>query len=375
MTPAGRMEGLGLSLIRAMNHGAPAGCVSLGLGEPSWDLPIEGRSALARWAAGEGPCSYGPNAGLPELRAALCSLCGAREEELLVAAGSQGALFALFLAWAGPGDQVLLPDPGFVAYPTLARLAGAESVFYSLADDFSLDPGRFRASLKASPRAKLAVINHPANPTGSGASREALDAVARACRERGMVLVSDEVYRELYLDSRPAGLLDCGVRPGCVALGSMSKAFGAPGLRVGWAYGDSDVLAPARLVHNSMVSCLSRPAQVAAVALIEASDEVFRKARAELAPRWKSFLDSSREVLGWDPPEPSGGFYAWLPLPRNALADPKAFCLRVREEGGVIVIPGVAFGDAGAPYVRASWAGRPDDIREGLLRLAPFWRN
>jgi aspartate aminotransferase len=369
------MEGMGLSRIRAMNQGAPAGCISLGLGEPSWNLPIAARGALTRWAAYDAPCSYGPNAGLPELRDALRGLCGVRDEELLVAAGSQGALFALFLAWAGPGDQVLLPDPGFVSYPTLAQLAGAESVFYSLADDFSLDSTRFKAALDAAPRAKLAVVNHPANPTGSGASREALDAAAAACRERDVILVSDEVYRELYLDARPAGLLDSGIRAGCVALGSTSKGFGAPGLRVGWAYGDAEILAPARLVHNAMVSCVARPAQVAATALIATSTEVFRRARTELASRWEAFHKTAYELFGWDLHHPAGGFYAWLPLPEQAKPDPTAFCLRVRDEGRVIVIPGIAFGSAGSPYARVSWAGSLNDIREGLKRLAPFWRN
>lgn len=375
MRPAGRMEGLGLSVIRAMNEGAPAGCVSLGLGEPSWDLPREAREALVAWAAAEGPCPYGPNAGAPELRAALGKHLGASDPEILVSAGSQGALFALVHAWAGPADQVLLPDPGFLAYPTISRLAGAEPVPYPLAPDFSLDPGLFRAALEAAPRARLAIVNHPANPTGAGASRAALDEVYAACRSRDVVLVSDEVYRELYLAERPAGLADAGVRPGAVILGSLSKAFAAPGLRVGWARGDPEVLAPARLVHNAMVSCLSRPAQAAAAALIASSGSVIPRARSELSARWEAFRSAVREHLGWDPPEPAGGFYAWLPLPAEGRPDPRAFCLQVRDRGGVIVIPGSAFGPRGAPYARVSWAGSPADITEGVRRLSIFWRD
>jgi len=375
LTPSGRMTGLGLSLIRAMNEGAPRDCVSLGLGEPSWNLPREAGEALSRWAALEAPCSYGPNTGLPELRRALCSLCGVSEEELLIASGSQGALFALFQAWAGPGDPVLLPDPGFLAYPTLARLAGARPVFYPLADDFTLDPGRFGEALASAPSAKLAVVNHPANPTGAGASREALDAVADACRRRGVILISDEVYRELYTADRPAGLLDSGPGAGRVALGSLSKAFGAPGLRVGWACGDPEVLAPARLVHNAMVSCVPRPSQIAAAALIEAADAVYPNARAELSLRWDAFRSAVDELLDWRPRVPAGGFYSWLPLPARGLEDPVSFCLRVRDEGRVIVVPGAAFGRHGEPYARVSWAGSPEDIREGVERLRPFWRG
>jgi len=373
--PAARMEGLGLSLIRAMNEGAPAGCVSLGLGEPSWDLPPEARAALAAWARGDGPCSYGPNAGIPELRAALRTHLGASDPEILVSAGSQGALFSLVHAWAGPGDQVLLPDPGFLAYPTLSRLAGADPVPYPLAPDFSLDPGLFKSALDAAPRVRLAIVNHPANPTGAGASRAALDEVWASCRTRGVVLVSDEVYRELHLSGRPAGLFDEAVRPDAVVLGSLSKAFGAPGLRVGWAFGDPGILAPARLVHNAMVSCLSRPAQIAAAALVEASASIFPRVRAQLAERWDAFRAAAREHLGWDPPEPSGGFYSWLPLPAEGRSDPRAFCLRVRDQGRVIVVPGSAFGSRGAAHARVSWAGSPEDIREGVRRLSGFWRE
>ena len=374
MKPAARMEGLGLSVIRAMNEGAPEGCVSLGLGEPSWDLPPEARAALAAWARGDGPCSYGPNAGIPELKAALRSFLDADDSRILISSGSQGALFALVHAWTGPGDQVLVPDPGFLAYPTLARLAGAEPVAYPLAGDCSLDPILFRKALEAAPRARIAIVNHPANPTGAGASRPALDRVYEACRERDVVLVSDEVYRELHLSGRPASLYDAGPLPGSAVLGSLSKAFGAPGLRVGWALGDPEVSAPGRLVHNAMVSCLARPAQAAAAALVRASDSIFPRAREDLAERWEAFRSAARDHLDWDPPAPSGGFYSWLPLPEAGRRDPLAFCLRARDEGRVIVVPGLAFGPGGAAHARVSWAGSPDDIREGVRRLSAYWR-
>src|SRR5690606_4705772 len=120
----------------------------------------------------------------------------------------------------------------------------------------------------------LVVLNHPANPTGGMASAAALARVADACARRGAVLVSDEVYRELWVGERPAGLHDvAGVAAG-VVLGSVSKAFGAPGLRVGWAVGAPELLAPARVVHNAMTTAPARPSQEAATALLEHADEV-----------------------------------------------------------------------------------------------------
>ncbi len=360
-----------------MSEGAPAACVSLGLGEPSWPLPdVAIRAITGSFQPGQA-CLYGPNAGTPELRASLAAFLGLPEGSFMLAAGSQAALFALFQAWAGDGDDVLVPDPGFVAYPTLAALAGARARPYFLADDGRLDPGLFDLALAASPGARLAVVNHPANPTGAGADPDALLAVARSCEKRGVVLVSDEVYRELRLGDRPAGILDGGPLPGVVALGSMSKAFTAPGLRVGWASGDPAVLAPARLVHNAMTSCLSRPAQTAAAALLAAAATVFAESRRQLALRWAAFEEACAEAFPGErrPLPPAGGFYRWMRLPELDGTDETAFCLRLRDEAGVIVVPGIAFGSRGSGRIRVSWAGLPEDIREGVLRLATFLKS
>jgi len=370
MKPAQRLAQLRPSPIRALSEGAPAGAVPMGLGEPGWDLPLPARLALADQ---HGPCAYGPNAGLPGLRSAVAAFHGAKEEEVMVACGSEGAIYALFQAWLEPGDAVLVPDPGFLAYPALARLSGADPVGYPMAADFSLDPAAFRAVLDRTPAAKMAVVNHPGNPTGSGASRQALAEVAEACAAAGVLLLSDEVYRELCLGERGPSLRE--VTNTGLVLGSVSKAWGAPGLRVGWAIGDPAMLAPARLVHAYMVTAPARPAQLAAQALLEASAEVLAEARQHLKLRWEAFSAAFTEAFGQSPRPSAGGFYHWMPLPAAALADPMAFCLRLRDQGGVVVVPGMAFGEGGRGHIRLSYAGDPAQIREGVRRLAPFWRE
>jgi len=368
LKPASRLARLRPSPIRALSEGAPAGAVPMGLGEPGWDLPEVARVALA---AHVGPCAYGPNAGIPGLRAAVAAFHGAPDEQVMLACGSEGAIYALFQAWLEPGDAVLVPDPGFLAYPALARLAGAEPVPYGLAADFTLDPAAFRAVLAATPAAKVAVVNHPGNPTGAGASARALAEVAEACEAAGILLLSDEVYRELSLGPRGPSLRD--VSAAGLVLGSVSKAWGAPGLRVGWALGDPAWLAPARLVHAYMVTAPARPAQLAAQALLEASPAVLAEAREHLRLRWEAFRDAFAEAFGQVPVPAAGGFYHWQPLPPAALADPMAFCLRLRDQGGVVVVPGSAFGPGGQGHIRLSYAGDPGQIREGVRRLAPFW--
>ncbi len=370
MTPAGRTDSLKPSPIRALSEGAPADAIPMGLGEPGWALPEPARRALAE---ASGPCAYGPNAGLPELREAVAAFHGESADRVMLASGSQGALFALFQAWLDPGDTVLVPDPGFLAYPALARLAGATVVGYPLAPDFSLDAEAFREALRRHPAARLAIINHPANPTGGGASREALEAVAECCAEHGVLLLSDEVYRELHLGDRPPSLRD--VTDQGLVLGSVSKAWGAPGLRVGWALGDRKWLEPAARVHAFMVTAPARPSQLAALALLQHSVRVLADSRAELMRRWHPFAEAFARHFGASPQPTAGGFYHWLALPAWALEDPMAFCLRLRDEGGVVVVPGLAFGEAGRGHLRLSFGGDPDVLAEGIRRLAPFWRE
>ena len=366
MNPASRLDAVQPSPIRVISEGAPADAIPLGLGEPTWELPEPARKALAEES---GPCGYGPNAGLAELRLAVSRWHGVEVEETLVTSGSEGALFSLLMAWLGPGDEVLIPDPGFPAYPTLARLAGAAAVPYPLDERGRLEVQAFETCLEAHPRAKAAILNHPGNPTGGAATPEALRAVAQACRERGILLLSDEVYRELYFGSRPPSLRD--VDPYGVVLNSMSKGWAAPGLRVGWAVGDPRWLVPARTIHAFAVTAAARPCQRAALALLEASGTVLPQGRREIAARWEALASTWKEQFGEVLSPPSGAFYHWLPLPPDT--DPMAFCLRLRDVAKVVLVPGTAFGRGGARHARLSFAARPDQVREGVRRMAELW--
>lgn len=372
MSTATRVTSLSPSLIRAMSVGAPPQAIDLGLGVPGWALPEPARRSLAECADRDEPLGYGPNGGLPELVAAVADyhLLDERgaDDQVMVTAGSQAALTALFLAHVSPGQLVLVPDPGFPAYATLARLAGATPVPYPLGPRGELDAEAFSRSLDSGDVA-LAVINHPGNPTGGGAGLSALSAVASACRASGTLLVSDEVYREVHLGARPASLRD--VTETGVVVSSVSKGWAAPGLRVGWAVGDPALLQPTRLVHNAMTTSAALPSQLAAAALLRASDQVLRATRRELITRW-SIAQTGPEAVR-PVGTPAGGFYAWIPLPEWAAHDTVGFCLRVREEGQVIVVPGTAFGRSGEGFVRVSCGGDPRQLAQGLARMAPFW--
>jgi aspartate/methionine/tyrosine aminotransferase len=372
LNPAERIRGIQPSPIRLISEGAPKDAIPLGLGEPGWDVPEPARRALAEI---EGPLGYGPNAGLPELRDAVASFHGVRREEVLITAGSQGALFSLFSGFVNPGDEVLVPDPGFPAYATLARICGATAVTYPLAatDHFRLRAAPIALLIASRPKVRAVVLNHPANPTGAGADPDELRAIADACEKRDVLLVSDEVYRDLYLGARGPTLRD--VTKFGVVVSSVSKGFGSPGLRVGWAIGDPAWIDPPRTVHNHAVTSAAITSQIAAIALLRNAATVLPAARDEVRSRFEAIALACRTHLGAEIAPPDGAFYLWLRLPERALADPIAFAIDLRDHAKVVITPGVVFGEAGRPYARISFAARPEVVAEGIKRLAPRWKT
>jgi aspartate/methionine/tyrosine aminotransferase len=312
---------------------------------------------------------------MAELRDAVASMHDATRDEVIITAGSQGALFSLFHGWLNPGDEMLFPDPGFPAYPTLARICGATAATYELdaADGFRLRAGPVKTAIAARKNVRIVVINHPSNPTGGGTTADDLREIAAACDARGILLISDEVYRDLHFGTRGPTLRDVS-RSG-VVVSSVSKGFGAPGLRVGWAVGDPKWLDPARAVHNHAVTSAAITSQRAALALLEAADVVLPAAREELSRRWRAIEEGFRRELGVEVKPPVGAFYLWHPLPKTAdLTDPIRFATSLRDEARVVVVPGVVFGEAGRAYARISFAAQPDVVAEGVRRLAGRWR-
>lgn len=357
------------SAIRLASRGAPPDAIDLTLGVPGWPLPAPAREVLGRLGGSAEPCGYGPNEGLPELVDAIAERERVPADRVMVTHGSQGALFALFHAYLCPGQRVAVPDPGFPAYESLTRLRGGHVVRYPLAPDGSLDPDALAATLGQG-GVVVAVVNHPGNPAGGGATPVALAAVAEACRAAGVLLVSDEVYRDLRLGPRPASLHD--VTTDGVVVSSVSKAWAAPGLRVGWAVGDPHLLAPARQVHAAMTTAPARPSQLATTALLRGSAVILAESRRELARRWSVVQTAPEPVRART--TPAGGFYHWLEMP-PWVDDPVGFCRRLRDDGKVTVVPGHAFGPRGSRHVRISCSGDPDALREALVRAAPWWEG
>jgi aspartate/methionine/tyrosine aminotransferase len=370
MQPAARIRSLDISLIRQIAEGGRPTAIPLGIGEPTWDLPEQAQRVLHEFS---GRAPYGAGTGLSVLRHAVASFYNVSFDEVIITQGSIGGLFSLLQAWVGPGDKVLIPDPGFVTYGNLIAFTQAEAVTYLLNEQnrFRLDISQILTRLNDD-RIKAVIINHPSNPTGAGCSSGDLARLGEECNSRGILLISDEVYRDLYFGDRPVSLRD--VSKHGVVVSSVSKAWGAPGLRVGWMVGSPEILTPARTVHSYATTSPSYVAQKAAIALIENSSTIHTAARVELNTRWEALRNARQNHFGVNVEPPDGTFYHFMKLPESAIADPISFAIKIRDEADVVVIPGLVFGERGRSYMRVSFAAKPEQIEEGIRRLAPYWR-
>ncbi|MFQ5743112.1 MAG: pyridoxal phosphate-dependent aminotransferase [Acidobacteriota bacterium] len=370
--PSARLEEVGISLIRQVFDAAPPEAINLGLGEPTFDTP--GAILAAAHAALErGRLGYTANAGLPELRRAIAARAdaGPDEDSVCVTAGASEALLASMLARLGPGDEVLVPDPGYPAYPAIARLAGAKPVAYRLRAEEGF---RFTATSLAqavTAKTRAVVLNSPANPTGTVIPADQLEQVAQLAACHDLLVISDEVYREIYFGERPASYLQ--VSADGLIIGSLSKMASMTGWRLGWVIGPPAIIRPITVVHQYAVTCAPTLSQMAALAALgdEATLQLEAMRNRFLAHR-DLMVERVQNRLGFPYLLPQGAFY--LLVEAAPVGNSLAVALELLERARVITVPGAAFGQQADRFLRLSFSASKDDIREGIDRLAACLR-
>jgi aspartate aminotransferase len=359
---AKRLHGIELSLIRQINALATADSINLGIGEPNIE-PDETLREMAVRAASTGSWHYSPNAGALSLRRILGARFNADPKtELCVTAGTQEALYSIFQAFVDPGDEVLIPNPGFVSYPTLARLCGATPVTYELEPpDWQLSADAVRR--KITPRTKLIVINSPSNPLGAVVDRATLQSIADA----GPLVVSDEIYNEIWFDAPAPSMLRMGSN--VIVLNGMSKSHSMTGLRLGWVIASEALMKPIVTAHQYVATCASVFSQSLAEMILQNVDwnrSWLDRVRAQFRQQREAALFSIERDLDASLPPPAGAFYAFVPIPA---CESLPFARTLAADAGVLVIPGVAFGSAGEGFVRISFAASVDQIGVGIERM------
>ena len=357
-----------ISGIRKMFESAPPHAINLGLGEPDFDPPPAVVEALCR-AVRQGQNHYGPSAGIPALREKIASRYRDREpatdrDNVLVTGSGTEALMATALALYDPGDEVLVPNPGFVLYAPHARLAGAVPVPYGLtpARGFLPDLGELEGLVTG--RTRALVVNSPSNPTGAVFPKATVDRLVSFADRHDLTIISDEVYEEIVYD-RPA-VSFWGRSDRAVIVNSFSKTLATTGWRIGFVVAPHPLAVQINKLHYHIMACPPTPAQVAVLAGLS-SDRPTRAMVEEFRRRRDLVVHGLRDIEGISVVPPAGAFYAFPRFDWPASSADVAGALLAR---GLITTPGDAFGSLGASHLRLSFAASRDDLRRGLRILS-----
>ncbi|HYH92843.1 MAG TPA: pyridoxal phosphate-dependent aminotransferase [Candidatus Saccharimonadales bacterium] len=352
--------------------------VHLQLGEPDFDTPAHVREA-AKQALDDGATHYAPFPGIPPLREAIAADVTRRKgvtadpSQVFVTVGGKGVMLYAILGLVDPGDEVLVPDPGYPIYESLTRFVGATPVPIPIrmANDFRLDVDELASLI--TDRTRVLFINSPANPTGGVLTRDDLTRIAELAREHDLWVVSDEIYgRILYDGEEHVSIASLpGMAERTIILDGFSKTFAMTGWRLGYAVVPPSLIPTySQLVINT-ISCAPTFAQVGAVqALVGPQDDVDAMV-VEFKARRDLVVDGLNAIAGFRCKTPLGAFYAFPDIAATGLTG-QVLADRLLHEAGVCVLAGTAFGGVGTDHIRISYANSRENLTEALRRIDRF---
>ena len=351
--------------------------ISLSIGEPDFVTPDRIRNAgIASIQRGE--TKYTSNSGTVELRHALASHLAARyhvqydpDAELLVTVGVSEALHCAMLATIDPGDEVIVPEPSFVAYKPSVIFAGGKAVVVAtrVEDDFQVTGEAIERAI--TPRTKGILIGYPNNPTGAVMTRENLLVVAHIAEKHNLLVFSDEIYdRLVYGVEHVCFAALPGMRDRTILLGGFSKDYAMTGWRVGYVAANREISAAIRKVHQYIIMSAPTMGQVAALEGLQHGEEDVQEMVRSYDQR-RQVIVAGFNQIGLPTFEPRGAFYAFPDIRRTRLTS-EQFCENLLNEEHVAVIPGSAFGACGEGFVRTCYAASMTNIEEALTRIERF---
>jgi aspartate aminotransferase len=368
---ADRTRRVEISGIRRMFESAPPNSINLGLGEPDFDPPAEVIEALCT-AVRNGGNHYGPSAGLSALRDRIAQRYVDRDprtvrENVIVTASGSEALMTVALTLYDPGDEVLVPNPGFVLYGPHARLAGAVPVPYPLIEKHAYQPDLDALERLVTPKTRAIVVNSPSNPTGSMFPEATVEKIVDFADRHRLTIVSDEVYEEIVYDGKFASFWGRGDRT--IIVNSFSKTFAVTGWRLGFLVAPKPLAVELNKIHYHIMACPPTPAQTAILAGFEAGSAATRAMVREFRVRRTLVNRLLRATPGVGVVPPAGAFYVFPRLDWGESATESAQALLQR---GVITTPGDAFGSLGAAHLRLSFATSREKLKAGLAIVREY---
>ncbi len=352
--------------------------ISLGVGEPDFRTPWQIRKAGIE-SLENGQTRYTSNKGLASLRAEICKYTERKygvsydpEREVLVTVGGSEAIDAAIRAVTCPLDEIIIPQPSYVCYEPMVRLAGGTPVIIATKEEneFRLTGDELLRAI--TPRTKAVILPYPCNPTGAIMNKKDLEEIAEVLRDRDILVISDEIYSELtFGGERHVSIASIeGMKERTVVINGFSKAFSMTGWRMGYALGPSEIMTEITKIHQFAIMCAPTTSQHAATEALKSCEGEVERMLEEYDER-RRIIVSGFNKLGLTCREPKGAFYAFPSIKSTGLTS-EEFCERLLYSKGVALVPGTAFGEGGEGYVRASYCYSFEHIKEALSRIGEF---
>lgn len=358
---AGRVEAVSISGIREVFEAAGADAINLGLGQPDFPTPEHVREAAQRAIAERKVDGYTSNKGIESLRTAIANSYRESHDldvaasDVIATSGASEALHLAMQAHVDIGQEVIVPDPGFVSYEALTHIAGGQPRPVSLREDLTMDPETVEAAITEDTAAF--VVNSPANPTGAVQSRADMEAFATIADRHDVLCISDEVYEHIVFEGRHHSAATFAESDNVVVVSGCSKSHSMTGWRLGWVIASDRRIERMLRVHQYAQACASAPAQYAGEAALTGPQDHVDEMVAAFEARRDVLLDGLEDA-GLPTATPKGAFYVMPEVPDG--------WVEAVIDAGVIVVPGEAFGERGAGHARLSYATSMDELETAI---------
>ncbi|GAB6154103.1 aminotransferase class I/II-fold pyridoxal phosphate-dependent enzyme [Desulfosporosinus burensis] len=387
--PAKRLEGLGASVFTEMDNlkkeleKEGKDLINLSIGSPDRAPAMEIRQVLSQAVFDETQYGYTLTRGTAEFRKACAAWYLERfgvalnpETEVLPLMGSQDGLAHIFLAYIDPGDLALIPDPGYPIYTAGLILAGGEKVAIPLLEENGYLPDLQKIDTDIARKAKLMLLNYPNNPTAAVASLSFFEKVVEFAKEYDLLICHDVAYSELAFEGyQPVSFLQArGAKEVGIEFHSVSKTFNLAGARLGFVVGNANVIGNLSQLKSNIDYGVFGPVLKAGAFALSSSavQDSVEENRNAYQKRRDILIEGCRQA-GWNIPIPMGSMFIWAPVPTKQ--DSISFARELAREAGVIVVPGLAFGDHGEGYVRIAMVQDESLLQEAMQRIQVFLRK
>ncbi|WP_411680602.1 pyridoxal phosphate-dependent aminotransferase [Clostridium thailandense] len=354
--------------------------IKLTVGEPNFDTPVNVKEA-AKKAIDEGHTHYAPNAGLPELREAIAKEYTKYSKDytldnVMITVGGMEAITMCLIATVNPGDEVIIPDPGFSNYVGQVMLAGAVPVSVPVFEENEFNIKAEDIEKAITSKTKAILLNSPSNPLGSVICKEEILKIAQIVKKHNLIVYSDEVYDKLIFDGIEYFSIAQvpEVKDQVLVINSFSKAYAMTGWRIGYIIGNKDIISVMPKLQEGIVSCVSTFTQKAALEAYTGSQEAVEQMHADYLRRRDILIDGLNNIPGITCKKSPGSFYAFANIKALGVSS-EQFAIDLVKNTRVVVVPGSAFGSMGEGYFRSVFANSDENLIEAVRRIDEYVRK